>query len=278
MRRIAAIITVILLTTGLVWGGQLDDDGLTVEQYFASNQLTAQNFYASNEVIDDLDDELPLTGDIYQFETKSTKRAFFYSLLVPGAGQYYAGSRVKPAVFLGVEALLWAGYFVYDGKGDDEKKLYQDFANDNYQWQDFMTWWETLSDAQQDSFSHRLPWDEANNTVTRNHEYYENIGKYDQFQIGWIDIDNYAYPPPYGDAITEGSRSIYLDMRRKANDYYQNANTMIMLSLLNRIVSAFEAALTAKHYNKGQKRFAFDLRMKNWGEEKVPMLTVNYRF
>lgn len=278
MRRITAIITVILLSTSLVGAGQLDGDDLTVDQYFASYQLTASNFYNADKVVDDLDDDLPLMGDIYQFETKSTKRAFFYSLLVPGAGQYYAGSRIKPGVFFGVEALLWAAYFVYDGKGDDQKAIYQTFANEHYQWEDFMGWWGSLSEVQQDSFSHRLPWDEARNTVARNHEYYENIGKYDQFQTGWDDIDDYAYPPPYGDAVIEGHRSEYLGMRKKANDYYQNANTMIMLSLANRIVSAFEAALTAKRFNKGQKRFAFKVKMKNFGNEQIPMVTMNYRF
>jgi hypothetical protein len=278
MRRITAVITLIILSTGLVWSGQLSDGKPTIDQYFVSNQLTAQSFYSAENMVDDLDDELPISGDIYEFEAKSTKRAFFYSMLVPGAGQYYAGSRIKPFVFFGIEALLWTGYFVYDGKGDDEKKVYQAFANEHYQWEDFMVWWETLSEAQQDSFSHRLPWDEDSNRPIYDHEYYENIGKYDQFQIGWDDIPNYAYPPPYGDSVTVGNRSTYLDMRRKANDYYQNANTMIMLSLGNRIISAFEAALTAKRYNKGQKRFALRMKMKDYGDRQVPMLTMNYRF
>ena len=35
---------------------------------------------------------------------KSPVRGFFYSLLVPGLGQFYYGSRIKPLVFLSVEA------------------------------------------------------------------------------------------------------------------------------------------------------------------------------
>jgi hypothetical protein len=46
----------------------------------------------------------------------------------------------------------------------------------------------------------------------------------------------------------------------------------------NRIISAFEAALTAKKYNKGKKRFAFRLKAKKFGEAQVPMLTWNYEF
>jgi hypothetical protein len=278
MNRAMAIIAILIISTGLVWSGQLDGE-ISITEYFAANQLVAKDFLSAERVFDETD-EVPLTGDIYEFDTKSTKRAFFYSLLVPGAGQYYAGSRIKPFVYLGVEALIWGGYFMYQGKGDDKKKEYQQFAMDHYEWQDFMGWWNGLTVAQQDSFSHRLPWDEYNNTVILNHEYFENIGKYDQFQIGWDDIPNDAYPPPFipNGAIVEGNRSIYLGLRREANDHYQNANTMIMLSLGNRIISAFEAALTAKKYNRGHKRFAFEMKAKKFGESSVPMLTMNYKF
>lgn len=280
MRRITAILTVILFSTGLVWSGQLSEDDLTVGQYFAANQLTAKNFFDAEKMVDDLDDDdLSLTDDIYSFEAKSTKKAFFYSLALPGLGQYYAGSRVKPLIFFGVEAILWSGYFMYDGKGNDKRTEYQNFADEHYAWQDFIVWWEGLSENQQDSFSHTLPWDDERNTVIRNHEYYENIGKYDQFQIGWDDIPNHAYPPPFGDsAYYDGNRQTYLSLRRKSNDYFQNANTMIMLSLANRIVSAFEAALTAKNFNKGQKRFSFKVRTKDWGRGQIPMVTMSYRF
>jgi hypothetical protein len=266
-----------MISTGLAWSGQLDDY-LTIDQYFASNQLTAKKFFDADKMVDDMNEELPLTGDIYEFDAKSTKRAFFYSLVLPGAGQYYAGSRIKPLYYLAAEALIWTGYFVYHGKGDDKKAEYQEFALDtlNYRWQDFMYWWLNLSPEAQDSFSHRLPWDDENNSPIFNHEFFENIGKYDQFQLGWTDIDE--YPPPYGEAELSPLRQTYLDMRKDANDYYQNANTMIMLALGNRLISAFEAALTAKKYNKGQKRFAFKMKTKKFGEANVPILTWNYRF
>ncbi|MCP4583994.1 MAG: hypothetical protein GY839_20475 [candidate division Zixibacteria bacterium] len=278
MRRAMAIITICFLSAGLAWSGQLDGD-LSITEYFASNQIVAKEFFNAENVVDDIK-EPPLSGDIYEFDAKSTKKAFFYSMLVPGAGQYYAGSRIKPFVYLAAEAIIWSGYFSFKNKGNDQRTRYQDYADQHYVWEDFMGWWDGLSQAQQDSFSHRLPWDDYNNQVIKDHEYYENIGKYDQFQIGWFDIPIEAYPPPYGDSVYfEGtSREIYVQMRKKANDYFQNANTMIMLSLGNRIISAFEAALTAKKFNKGKKRFAFRIKTKKFGEAEVPMLTWNYTF
>ena len=222
----------------------------------------------------------PLTGDIYEFDAKSTKRAFFYSLLVPGAGEYYSGSKIKPIVFFGIEALLWTSYFIYDGKGDGKKDDYREYADEHYYWWDFMQWWNTLDSAAQDTFSHRMPWDYENNCAILDHEYYEDIGKYDQFQIGWDDIGQYQYPPGVqdGETVLSPHREFYLDLRKQANDFYQTANTMIMLSLGNRIISAFDAALTAKKYNKGQKRYSFKLKTKDFGSGNVPILTCTYRF
>jgi hypothetical protein len=218
--------------------------------------------------------ESALTGDIYEFEAKSTKRAFFYSLLLPGAGEYYAGSRIKPVVFLGLEALLWTGYFVYDNKGDNKKDEYIAYADAHYEWWNFMIWWNSLSDTVQDKYSHELPWDEEQNTPIRSHEYYENIGKYDQFQLGWDDIDD----DPRLISVISDHRDAYLNLRKDSNDLYSIARTMVMLSLGNHIISAFDAALTAKSYNKGQKRYSFKLNAKDFGGEKVTMLTCSYRF
>lgn len=240
-------------------------------------------------VVDAVEDEFSgedlytstLTGDIYEFDAKSTKKAFFYSMLVPGAGEYYAGSKIKAGVFLGLEALLWTSYFIYDGKGDDKKIEYRNYADDYYSPYTFMQWWETLDSTEQDTFSHRLPWDDVRNTAIRDHEYYENIGKYDQFQLGWLDIDSYPPGVPGGvsDTIgTMGYRPTYLGLREDANNYYNTANTMIMLSLGNHIISAFDAALTAKKFNKGQKRYSFRFKTKDFGSGNIPILTCTYRF
>ncbi|OQX92462.1 MAG: hypothetical protein B6D58_02885 [candidate division Zixibacteria bacterium 4484_95] len=271
MRRILLPILIISLSS-IGWTGQLKEP-VSIEGYFSANEMVANNFFAAEKSVGG-SEEIPLTGDIYEFETKSTKRAFLYSMLIPGTGEFYAGSRIKPAVFLGIEALLWTGYFVYHNKGDDKKKEYKAYADDHYSPYDYMSWWNSLNPAKQDSFSHRLPWDDYNNSPIRNHEYYENIGKYNQFQYGWDDINTY----PDEGGILSPHRDYYLTLRKKSNDYYQNASTAIMLSLGNRIISAFDAALTAKNYNKGQKRYVIKLKARDFGNGQVPILTCTYRF
>ena len=44
-------------------------------------------------------------------EAKSGRRAFFYSLLLPGWGQHYAGKSASAPRFLAAELGLWAGYW-----------------------------------------------------------------------------------------------------------------------------------------------------------------------
>ncbi|MEW5796303.1 MAG: hypothetical protein AB1772_08060, partial [Candidatus Zixiibacteriota bacterium] len=40
-------------------------------------------------------------------DMKSPFKAFILSAVLPGAGQYYMGSRIKPILFLGAEAAAW---------------------------------------------------------------------------------------------------------------------------------------------------------------------------
>lgn len=51
-------------------------------------------------------------------QRKSLKKAFFLSLVLPGAGEYYSGSKVQARAFLGAEAAIWsfAGYSKFQGE------------------------------------------------------------------------------------------------------------------------------------------------------------------
>lgn len=251
----------------------------SINDYFTNREIITAKYFADiDEPIEE--EDVPLIADIYSFKAKSPKRAFFYSLAVPGLGEYYAGSKIRPAVFIGLEALLWTGYAIYTGKGNDVKDDYIQFAKDHYKYDVFMTWWSTLDSTTRATYSHSLPWDANNNSPIFNHEYYENIGKYNEFQVGWDDIGPGFPPPPVprGKDTTSVNREKYLNLRRKSNDYYQNASTMVILALGNHILSAFDAALTAKGFNKGQKRFSLELKSKKLDRAQVPFLTWNYQF
>ncbi|MEO0097898.1 MAG: DUF5683 domain-containing protein [candidate division WOR-3 bacterium] len=55
---------------------------------------------------------------------KSPNRALFYSLIFPGAGQFYTKNYLKGSLFLVAEGTL--GYFIYKAKKNNEKEKFSD--------------------------------------------------------------------------------------------------------------------------------------------------------
>jgi hypothetical protein len=220
------------------------------------------------------------TVDIYGFKGKSLKRAFVYSLLIPGSGQLYAGSKIKTVVFLGLDAALWALYFNYHGKGKDKEDEYQLFADQHWSRDEYIQWLrdtygidsdrECYTDPvtnEEKCFSHHLPDSETD-------DYYEMIGKYEQFSEGWDDYE----PAPDESSL---NREVYLNMRRDSNDLLNKATYSAMFSLANHILSAFDAAISVRKYNKKGERFSqlnFKMRLVERDREMIPRLSMSFDF
>ena len=74
---------------------------------------------------DDFSAELSNSGR----QAKSAKRAMLYSMLLPGAGQFYVDkSAFTTYVFPVVELALLGGIFYYTSQGNDQTQEYQDYA------------------------------------------------------------------------------------------------------------------------------------------------------
>jgi len=58
----------------------------------------------------------------------SKAKAFFLSFILPGAGEYYAGSKKMAKIFLGTEVLLWSTYISFRTYGNWKKSDYELFA------------------------------------------------------------------------------------------------------------------------------------------------------
>jgi hypothetical protein len=281
MKILSALLAVMILTAAPAWSGAAGiARTYSVEEYFLANDLAMEKYFNEEIILREQDDP-DLSGGIYEYGTKSPAKAFFLSLVVPGAGEYYNGQKTRAGAFLAVDALLWTGYFIYHKKGSNKENDYEAFAQDNYTWESFIIAWDQLPEEDKTKYSHRMPWDAANNQPDFNHEYYENIGKYDQFQVGWNDID---YSPwdirdsTEAGGIVSPLRSEYLDMRKKANDYFSNATTVAMISIANHVISAFDAAIGAKRFNKGGRQYSLNLKTKNIDGKTTPFLTLTAKF
>jgi hypothetical protein len=95
---------------------------------------------------------------------------------------------------------------------DSSSDEFIDYADEHYNWVDFMYWWNSLPEYDQNIYSHRLPFNDSTHSIIMNDDYYLFIARYDQFQIGWDDIPSNAYPPPYGEAVMSPHRSKYIEL------------------------------------------------------------------
>jgi hypothetical protein len=228
------------------------------------------------------------SADVYGFKGKSLKRAFLYSMIVPGTGEFYAGSKIKAGLFFGLDVTLWALYFNYHGKGKDKEKQYRAFADTTWDVEGYKSWlldslYTTNPDVNSQNVSDTFwYWDKEKKERTylshhlpdkKTQQYYEMIGKYVQFRWGWED---------YSDATkTSEKRGFYLDLRHSSNNWLNKAKYSAMVSLANHILSAFDAAFAVKRYNKKGERFSqveLKMRFTERDNEVVPRLSVSMRF
>lgn len=239
--------------------------------------------------------------------SKSPTKAFLLSVAVPGAGQFYYGSKTRAALFFGAEVATWALYLNWHGDGTDMEATFEAFnrqhwSRDAYEKQ-YLYWAYAEYQRQGEDYvddewiteqeiSHRLP-------DTRTQQYYEMTGKYDQFAWGWSDaslndstLNDYSEsnPPP---RITDKSlrpysalRDQYEEMRDDANDSFDKANRMIIVGIVNRLISGFEAYFVTKSRANQQSTFGkalervrvrADLRSYNTWRD-TPYVNIAYRF
>jgi len=239
-----------------------------------------------------------LTEDV---EEKSAMRAAFYSAVIPGTGQYYAGSIWKAVLFAGIEIAGWTVFIVNTSKGDKQESEVENYANDN--WSEQKYWSRLYYDAKRPEsgitnlpeynvdpnniiidfdaevanslrfleevlgHTHRLP-------ETKTQQYYEMIYKYlTQFGNGWEDADFfYTY---YGNTNDMSPQMFaYRDMRNDMNEYYDTAATATNIILINHVLSALDAAWTASRYNREitMKIRAYN---KRYFDENIQMVGIN---
>ncbi len=206
-------------------------------------------------------------------EKRSPLLAGVLSFAVPGAGAVYNNQYLKAAIYLGVEIAAIAIGVTYDKKGDDQTEFFQDYANKHWSVKRYAQW--TLANAQRinplvnpDEYNvfdnnGNVNWTELNRlegdlggyyshrlAPYGDQQYYEMIGKYSQFNVGWDEFgDDPNKPFNYGDPLTK-QFEYYSEQRGLANTYYDYAKWAVIAVISNHIISAFESAWATKQYNK----------------------------
>lgn len=201
------------------------------------------------------------------------------SFAIPGLGQYLNKSPWwKTALFAGVEVAGIAGYIVWTNKADDITREFENWADAHW---DMKRWVNDsailLSDIQANGYpnvndvridgSHHITiiingkYESSEILLEnlnieyvelRDWDFYEGIGKYDQFVAGWDDArSNWEIVQK---SIKDGKDELivmtpnkqhYLNLRNDSNILYKNAKFAISALLFNHIFSALDALWSA---------------------------------
>lgn len=172
-----------------------------------------------------------------QKDAHLSKIGILFSAVIPGGGQFLHGDYLKGALFLGAEGALWYVNITSNSSGRDWEDRFHNFA-DTY-WSEAR--WNELYVEGVDPQTHSLPHDSEENTI-KTQQYYEMIGKYDQFMKGWDDwVEG-------GPSLTP-HRDRYETMRNKSNIAFKRASYCIMGIMANHLLSAMDSAFTIRKRN-----------------------------
>jgi hypothetical protein len=213
-------------------------------------------------------------------EKKSAPLAMGMSLVLPGAGQWYAGKKVAAALYLGAEAALIGGNVHFTRRGRQGIEQYEDYADTHWSVTDWLAHYDpaadptthtavvhvdnrTYSPQQQESYN-ALMQDIADGyreiSIERDYHFYENIGKYEQFKKGWDDWTAAGEDP--GDPLAgvypkySDNQYTYASLRRNANDLLKIGGYFGTALFFNHIISAADAGFRIKKHNAEHAAYA----------------------
>ena len=206
-------------------------------------------------------------GDLQEVEKKSLGLAVVMSLIVPGTGELYSGRFWQGLIFLGIEAASWTAYVHYNNRGDEVDAAFRRFADEHWDAETYQTWVDEYKEAHggelPGNFTHSLP-------ETRTQQYYEMIGKYDQFVNWWDDYD-----PAIGTRGQSARRLDYEEQRHQSNVNYDRAHLASIIAFMNHIVSVIDTIYGIKK-NEYRRGLTYYFDEKRISGSSTPFLNIKY--
>lgn len=215
-------------------------------------------------------------------DRKSPGVAFAMSALVPGAGEFWAGNKTRAAVFFGLEILGLGTKITWQSKGDDLEDDFRARADTTYDPWNYLAWRDSRN-SRFSSITHALPCSAfvkaapssvpipdaiQNCPGSDKQQFYELIGKYDQFVSGWEDVHDVTgnrvefTEVDSAENFQSDTRLSYEVDRNESNKYLKRASIVTGLRLVNRVFSAIDAVRVARARNEGQSEALIDRRTR----------------
>ncbi len=231
------------------------------------------------------------------------------SLAIPGAGEVYAGEYTKGAVFFVAEVVGLTVGIMQNKKGDDRTTEFQAYADEHWSTVKYAQYLNTYAGVYRSDKKNaqiaidpntslkpwqRVSWNEINAYEEGpwaegfshklphypEQQYYELIGKYNQFKYGW---DTYPVDPStglprkdtgYNNDVPQQLLD-YAKVRGTANDFYSASRLAFSLVVVNHLLSAVDGYLSARHYNTHiSSHMSMDLQRHGDTVVAVPQLCV----
>ncbi|MBN1351784.1 hypothetical protein JXJ21_20395 [candidate division KSB1 bacterium] len=194
---------------------------------------SANQFFVQSLMINSFTERKFQEGEAESNKTitkKSKGKAFMFSMLLPGAGEYYVGRKTRAKSFFISEISLWtifAGLRIYGGWNERE---YKTFAEDH-------------ALANTDGKKHRYFVDIGN---------FDNIYLYNDFQLRERDLED-VYPETaqyFWQWDNTANRDKFERMRIRSDDAYYRALFVGGIIFVNHLVSAIDAVWVSYKHNK----------------------------
>jgi hypothetical protein len=211
-----------------------------------------------------------------------TKNPFYgglYSLVLPGAGQYESERYTKAVIFFAAEVALVTYSLVNQHNGNTKTQEFEQYADAHWSAYRYAQYINTYGVAdygpitnfstadfiavQNNDFSKINQWESGSHEIGFTHllpkhgeqQYYELIGKYNQYKFGWDTYPTDGNGVPVSDArkydeMIPQQMKDYAVERGKANDYYYAAGFAVSAIVINHVISALDAFISTRSYNK----------------------------
>jgi hypothetical protein len=174
------------------------------------------------------------------------------SFVLPGLGEAYLGHK-RGYALMAIDVASWIGVVHYVNEGNKKRDAYYDYADAHWSEDKLAAAYGDVSLSGTYYFSTvsvytALPLWVSSEADRR--EYYENLGKWDQFVFGWDDfldprefLDRTEYTSQdLTDLRVSTHRETYRAMRIDSNRQFTNRDWLLYLNMATRLFSLFEVA------------------------------------
>ncbi|NOZ62041.1 MAG: hypothetical protein GXO74_10205 [Calditrichaeota bacterium] len=289
--RTSLLLTLLFLgAANLLIAGDLFQDHAVNSGVISPSKMTQLQIAYFNPFQDSQQDTTPLTREQQLARLpgyKLPKKALFFSALLPGAGELFVGSKMKAAAFLLVEVGAWTYYGVYHQKGAKKEGEFEIFADDHWDPLKWKNWYETegqnlIELTGENKYTHAPAMLELIDAGKKTQQYYEMLGKYSEFVVGWegmernFSFNTYEEMQEVRDTLTVANK--YMDMRDLSNNLYHTARRGITIAMVNRLLSAIDAAWTAKMHNNQLLKTTLRMEQIYFVDRMEPVLSLKFNW